>query len=147
MRPLYVYPRIHSNRLLSSSGVAGGTSPSPSARRNHPTMKHSITALTMLLIQQCPAKAPRARPLWSPLTLSLFSVRFNWLELESISYRCCIRPASVTSVCTRLSAWLPTLVFRRAVKTVKTTARPIRHSAMFTTGRALGAPNMIVGQS
>lgn len=97
------------------------------AHRNHPTMKHSITALTMLLIQQCPAKAsPRAR------SLALDSVGSNWNRYHIVAAS--VR-TSVTSVCTRLSAWLPTLVFRRAVKTVKTTARPIRHSAMFTTGR------------
>lgn len=70
------------------------------ARRNHPTMKHSITALTMLLIQQCPAKAPLARaysafpPFYLSLSLarSLDSIGTNWNRYHIVAAS--VRPRS-----------------------------------------------------
>jgi len=77
---------IHSGLLLSHHSA--WTVALHPARRNHPTMKHSITALTMLLIQQCPAKALRARSLWPSLTHSLFfsrSIQLARIGIDIIS--------------------------------------------------------------
>lgn len=125
------------SRIIRRGG-GGGVSPPPRAPEssNDEALDYCINNATNSAVSRRIAAPPRARTppsLWDERRARF---RARGLELESISYRL-QHPSGLGHECvyTRLSAWLPTLVFRPAVKTVKTTARPIRHSAMFTSGR------------
>lgn len=84
---IYVYigtqacTRAHTPSRLSSSGVAGGTPPRTSESSNDEALDYCINNATNSAVS-CQSLPSRA----------LFGARFSGLELESISYRCSIRP-------------------------------------------------------
>ena len=145
--------------ICYSLSFAVSLSPSSCAqpRANHRTMKHSITTLTMLLIQYTVSPLHTHTHSFSLfLFLSLFlyfahvdclcftlcslTIRRAWIGIDIVTLQ---RRTAISRALSPTVAGSPCVYtafgvaadtrFPLAVKTVKTTTRPIRHSAMFTT--------------